>query len=119
MPVARATEHAKAEGLVKIAEKRACKKAAEDDRAEEARVPQEERVKVKEAAKEAAVAARDGVVEAVKGCTEGPALVEAAERVVNVARLWRYLRRRLRTVQLQWRLGAGKSRWARRGRPFE
>ena len=74
-----ATERAKAEELVKVAEKRARKKAVEDKRAEEARVEQEERVKVKEAARVAAVAERDRVVEAVKGCTKGPALVEAAE----------------------------------------
>ena len=64
--VARATERAKAEGLVKAAERRASKKAVEDERAEEARVQQEEQVKVKEAARAAAVAERDRVVEAVK-----------------------------------------------------
>ena len=69
--VARATERVKAEGLVKAAEKRARKKAAEDERAEEARVQQEEQVKVKEAARAAAVAERDRVVDAVKGCTGG------------------------------------------------
>ena len=44
-------------------------------------------MKVKEAAREAGVAQRDRMVEAVKGCTEGPALVEAAKRVVNAVRM--------------------------------
>ena len=48
---------------------------------------------MKEAARAAAVAERDRVVEAVKGCTEGPALVEAAERVVNAARMVEVLER--------------------------
>ena len=56
---------------MKAAEKRARKKAAEDERSEEARVQQEERVKVKEAARLAAVAERDRVVEAVKGVLRG------------------------------------------------
>ena len=85
--VAKVTERAKTEELVTDAEKRACQKAAEDERAEEARVQQEERVKVKEATRVAAVAERDRVVEAFKVCTEGPALVEAAKRVVNAARI--------------------------------
>ena len=93
MSVARAAGGGKAEELVKAAERRARKKAAEDKRAEEARVQQEERVKVKEAARVAAVAERDRVVEAVKGCTEGPALVEVAERVVNGARMVEVLER--------------------------
>ena len=53
--VAGATERAKAEELVKVAEKRARKKAAEDGRAEEARVQQEELVKVKVAVREAEI----------------------------------------------------------------
>ena len=50
-------------------------------------------MKVKEAARAAAVAERDRVVEAVKECTEGPALVEAAERVGNEARMVEVLER--------------------------
>ena len=113
--VARATKRAKAEGLVKAAEKRARKKAAEDERAEEARVQQEEQVKVKEAARVAAVAERDRVVEAVKGCTEGPALVEAAERVVNAARMVDVLEREVAgsaaPVEIGgWQIAGGKKK---------
>ena len=50
---------------------------------------------MKEAAREAAVAERDGVVEAVKGCTEGLALVEVAKRVVNAARMVEVLEREM------------------------
>ena len=113
--VARATERAKAEGLVKAAEKRARKKAAEDERAEEARVQQEERVKVKEAARAAAVAERDRVVEAVKGCTEGPALVQVAERVVSAARMVEVLEREVADSAAPmeiggWQIAGGKKR---------
>ena len=113
--VARATKRAKAEGLVKAAEQRARKKAAEDERAEEARVRQEEQVKVKEAARAAAVAERDRGVEAVKECTEGPALVEAAERVVNVARMVEVLEREVADsatpVEIGgWQIAGGKKR---------
>ena len=52
-------------------------------------------MKVKEAAREAAVAERDRVVEAVKGCTEGLALVEVAKRVVNAARMVEVLQREM------------------------
>ena len=117
--VARATERAKAEGLVKAAEKRACKKAAEDERAEEVRVQQEEQVKVKEAARAAAVAERDRVVEGVKGCTEGPALVEAAERVVNTVRMVEVLEREVADSAASVEIGAGRSWGVRRGRPFK
>ena len=90
---AMAAERAKAEELVKSVEKRARKKDGEDERAAEIRVQQEEWVKVKEAAREAAVAESDRVVQVVKGCTEGLALVEAAERVVNAARMVEVLER--------------------------
>ena len=111
----RATERVKAEELVKAAEKRAHKKAAEDERAEEARVQQEVRVKVKEAARVAAVAERDRVVEADKGCTEGPALVEAAERVVRAARMVEVLKREVTdsTAPVEiggWQIPGGKKR---------
>ena len=113
--VARATERAKAEGLVKAAEKSARKRAVEDERAEEARVQQEEQVKVKEAARAAAVAEKDRVVEAVKECTEGPALVEAAERVVNAARIVEVLEREVAesTTPVEiggWQIAGGKKR---------
>lgn len=93
VPVARAAERTKAEELVKVAGKRARRKVAEDRMAEEARVQQEERVKVKEAAREAAVGERDRVVEAIKGCTKGPARVEAPERVVDAASMVAVLQR--------------------------
>ena len=113
--VARATERAKAEELVKIAGKMARKKAAADERAEEARVQQEEQVKVKGAAKEAAVAERDRVVQAVKGRTKGPALVEAAERVVEVARMVEVLKREVADSAAPmeiggWQIAGGKKR---------
>ena len=113
--VARATERAKAEELVKIAGKMARKKAAADERAEEARVQQEEQVKVKGAAKEAAVAERDRVVQAVKGRTKGPALVEAAERVVEVARIVEVLKREVADSAAPmeiggWQIAGGKKR---------
>ena len=113
--LARATERAKAEGLVKAAEKRARRKAAEDERAEEARVQQEEQVKVEEAARAAAVAERDRVVEAVKECTEGPALVEVAERVVNAARMVEVIEREVADsaapVEIGgWQMAGGKKR---------
>lgn len=90
--VASAAERAKAEELVKVAGRRAHRKADEDERAEEARVQQEERVKVKEAARMAALAERDRVVEVVKG-TEGQALVDVVERVVDRARMVEILER--------------------------
>ena len=116
--VARATERAKAEGLVKAAEKRAHKKAVEDERAEEARVQQEEQVKVKEAARAAAVAERDRVVEVVKECTEGPALVEAAERVVNAARMVEVLEREVADSAAWVEIGGWQIAGVKRGRPF-
>ena len=116
--VARATERAKAEGLVKAAEKRARKKAVEDERAEEARVQQEEQVKVKEAARAAAVAERDRVVEVVKECTEGPALVEAAERVVNAARMVEVLEREVADSAAWVEIGGWQIAGVKRGRPF-
>ena len=113
--VARAAERAKAEKLVKIAGRRARRKAAEDERAEEARVHQEERVKMKEAARVAAVAERDRVVEEVKGCTGGQALVDAAERVVDAARMVEALKRevadRAAPVEIGgWQIAGGKKR---------
>ena len=113
--VARATERAKAEGLVKAAEKRARKKAVEDARAEVVMVQEEEQVKVNEAASAAAVAERDRVVEAVKECTEGPALMEAAERVRNAARMVEVLEREVADsaapVEIGgWQIAGGKKR---------
>ena len=63
----------------------------------------------------AAVAERDRVVEAVKGCTEGPALVEAAERVVNAARMVEVLEREVADsaapLEIRgWQIAGGKRR---------
>ena len=70
---------------MKAVEKRAQWKTFENNRAEEARVEQEERVGMSEATRVAVTVEMDRVVESVKGCTEAPALVAAAERVVNAA----------------------------------
>ena len=113
--VSRAAERAKAEELVKVAGRRARRKAVGDERAEEATVQQEERVKVKEAARAAAVAERDRVVEEVKGCTERQVLVDAAERVVDAARMVEVLEREVADsaapVEIEgWPIAGGKKR---------
>ena len=76
---------------------------------------QEELVQVKVTAREAAVAERDRVVEAVKGSTEGPALVEVAERVVNAGRMVEVLEREVADsaapIELGgWQIARGKKR---------
>lgn len=83
MSVAGATECEKVEEVWKAAKKRARLKAAGGKREEEARVNQEDRVRGKEAVREAAVTEGDRVVKEAKACTKGPALVAAAETVVN------------------------------------
>ena len=55
------------------------------------------------------------MVEAVKECTEGPALVEAAERVVNAARMLEVLEREVADsagpVEIGgWQIAGGKKR---------
>ena len=79
--------------MVKAADKRARKKAEEEQRAEEVRVQQEKAVEVKEAARLRATAERNRMVEAAKVCTDGPAMVAAAEKVVEPARVVRTLER--------------------------
>ena len=115
MSVARATECAKAEEPVKVAEKRAHKKAGEDERAEEARVQQEERVQVKESTRQAAVAESDMMIKAVKWCSEGLALVEEVERVVKAARMVELLEREVADsatpVEIgDWQIAGGKKK---------
>ena len=85
--VARAGEQARAEAVVKAANKRVKKRELDDVRAEEARLRQEEVVKAKEAARKAAEAERDRLVTEVKGCGDGPEAVAVAEKVVEAARM--------------------------------
>ena len=85
--IARAGERAQAEAVVKAADKGMKNRELGDVRAEEARLPQEDRVTVKEAAREAAEAERDQLVTEVKECVEGADEVAAAEKVVEAARM--------------------------------
>ena len=85
--ITRAGERAKAEAIVKAADKRMKKRELDNARAEEARLQQEGLVRVKEAARAAAEAARDRLVTKVKECGEGPEAVAAAEKVVEAARM--------------------------------
>lgn len=87
----------------------------QDQRAEDCRVQREECIEVKKAAKVAATAEGDRVVEEVKGCTEGPGLVAAAEQVVNATRILVELARELACSVAQsqigdWRVTRGKTR---------
>ena len=84
---AKAEEQAKAEAVVKAANKRVKRSELDDVRAEEARFRQEEVVKAKEAVRTAAEAERDGLVAEVKGCADGPEAVAVAEKVVEAARM--------------------------------
>ena len=79
--VSQATDRAKADAVVKGAEKRMCKKAEQESTAGEVRVQPEKVVQVKEAAGLAATAERDRMVEAATGCTDGPAMMATAERL--------------------------------------
>ena len=85
--IAKVGEQARAEAVVKAANKRVKRKELDDIRAEEARVRQEEVVKTKEAARTAAEAERDRLVAEVKGCAGGPEAVAVAEKVVEAARM--------------------------------
>ena len=85
--VAKAGEQARAEAVVKAANKRVKKRELDDTRAEEARLRQEEVVKAKEAARKVAEAERDRLVTEVKGCVDGPEAVVVAEKVVEAARM--------------------------------
>ena len=85
--VAKAGEQARAEAVVKAANKRVTKRELDDTRAEEARLCQEEVVKAKEAARKAAEAERDRLVTEVKRCGDGPEAVAVAEKVVEAARM--------------------------------
>ena len=113
--VSQASERAKAEVMVKAVEKRVCKKAEEEKRAEEARGLQEKAVQVKEAARLAAATERDRMVEAARGCTDGPAMVAAAEKVVEAARVvtaleWEVAQSAV-TVEIgRWQVAGGHKR---------
>ena len=72
---------------MKAARIRLSKREAEDMRAEEARVRQEEVVRVKEAARLAAEEERDRLASEMKKYTECPEAVAAAEMVVEAARM--------------------------------
>lgn len=72
---------------MRAAEERVRKKGEPEKRAEQARVQQEKMVQVKEAARLTATAAKDRMLEATTRCVDGPAVVAAAEKVVEVARV--------------------------------
>ena len=91
--VSQASERARAEIMMKAAERRVRRKAEEETRAEEARVVQEKPVQIKEAARLAAATERDRMVEAARECANGPAMVAASEKVVEAARVVRALER--------------------------
>ena len=85
--IAKAGEQARAEAVVKAANKQVKRRELDDIRAEEARLRQEEVVKAKEVARTAAEAERDRLVTEVKGCAGGPEAVAVAEKVVEAARM--------------------------------
>ena len=85
--VAKAGEQVKAEAVVKATNKRVKRRELDNDRAEEARLRQEEVVKAKEAARAVAEAERDRLVAEVKGCADGPGAVAVAGKVVEAARM--------------------------------
>ena len=80
-------ERAKAEAVIKAANKRMKKRELDDARAEKARLQQGDLVRVKEAARGAAEVESDRLVTRVKKCAEGPDAVIAAEKVVQVAKM--------------------------------
>ena len=69
--VSQAKERAKAEVMVRAAEKRVRKNSEKEKRAEEGQVLKEKAVQVKEPTRLAAVTERDRMVEAARGCTDG------------------------------------------------
>ena len=85
--ITRAGEQAKAEAVVRAANKRVKRRELDDVRAEEIRLCQEEVVKTKEAARTVAEAERDRLVTEVRGGTDGPDAVAVAEKVVEAARM--------------------------------
>ena len=91
--VSQASKMTKAEMVVRAAEKRVHKKAEEEKKAEEAWVQQEKVVQVKEGTSLAAAGERDRMEEAARGCTDGPAMVATAEKVVEAARVVMALQR--------------------------
>lgn len=73
--------------MVKAVEKRVHKREEEEKSVSEAWVQPEKTVQVREAARLAATAERDRMVEAAKVCMDGPAMVAAAHQVVEAARV--------------------------------
>ena len=113
--VAMAGEQARAEAVVKAANKRVKKRKLDDVRAEETRLCQEEVVKAKEAARKAAEAERDRHVTKVKGCDDGPEAVAVAAKVVEAARMVVELEREVvasaAPVEIGgWQVAGGKKR---------
>ena len=109
--VAKAGGHAKAEAVVKAARTWLRRRETEDTRAEEARVRQEEVVRVKEAARLAAEGERDRLASEMKKYTEGPEAVTAAEKVVEAARLVMELEREVTAGSVGgWQVAGGKKR---------
>ena len=113
--MSQASERAKAEVMVKAVEKRVCKKAEEEKRAKEARVLQEKAVRVKEAARLAAATEKDRMVEAPRGCTDGPAMVAAVEKVVEAARVvtaleWEVVQSAAPVEIGRWQVAGGRKR---------
>ena len=113
--IARAGERAKAEAIVKAADKCMKKRELDDARAEEGRLQQEGLVRVKEAARVAAEAERDTLVIKVKECAEGSEAVAAAEKVVDAARMVVELEREVAAsaapVEIRgWQVAGGRKR---------
>ena len=107
-----AGEWAMAEAIVKAADKRMKKRELDDARAEEARLQQEDLVRVKEAARAAAEAERDRLLPKVKECGEGPEGVAAPEKVVEVARMVVELESEVAASAAPVKIGGGKLRGA-------
>ena len=85
--MSQASEKAKVEAVLIAAEKWARKRVEQEQRAEEACMQPEKAVQVKKTARLAGTAERDRMVEATRVCTDGPAMVADAEKVVEAARV--------------------------------
>ena len=112
---ATAGEQAKAEAVVKATNKRVKRRELDDDRAEEARLHQEEVVKAQEGARAVAEVERDRLVAEVKRCGDGPGAVAVAEKVVEAARMVVKLEREVAAcaapVEIRgWQVVGGKKR---------
>ena len=101
--VAKAAEQVKVEAVVNGAEKCMKDRELDDARTEQARFCQVEPVNVNEAARAAAEAVRDRLVTEGKKCTDRPNALEAAEEVVEAARMLGELEREVQPEQRQMR----------------